>query len=380
MEKQLERRQEAEPVTYSTRIEQIWGRARADQEKAASLPHVVKFREIPWAQNATTYQKDYCGAGGIPARLSEVPIHTIDVLEQIVFPGGRSGKHRHFMEALFYIMEGEGYEIHDDIKYPWQAGDIMCVPSYCIHQHFNARPDQPARLLFSVPLAYELSGLAFIEQIEMHQAYQLGEGATFLRGTQGEVIGYRNDEGQEIYFSAVDMEFQNMMEAKGASRPVEEPGNTYDRYLKTLEEQTQRRQSVPHVVHGDQLPWEDTPMGRLKYYLSPYQPSPLLLYDAYVQELPPGGRSGKHRHVGEEVHKILDGKGYDIHDETRWDWEAEDIVFVPINTVHQHFNADPQRPARFLVIQPRLYHYMGFGGIEHFEDAPDWDAPANRKA
>ena len=104
--------------------------------------------------------------------------------------------------------------------------------------------------------------------------------------------------------------------------------------------------------------------------MSPYTPGPLLLYDAYLQELSPGGKSGKHRHVGEEVHKILSGKGYDIHDGKRWDWDTEDVVLIPNNTVHQHFNADPRHPATFLSLHSRLYHYIGHGGIEHLEDAP----------
>lgn len=70
------------------------------------------------------------------------------------------------------------------------------------------------------------------------------------------------------------------------------------------------------------------------------------------------------------MHKILKGSGYDIHDGVRWDWEAEDVVFIPPNTVHQHFNADPQNPALFVSMQSRVYSFIGHGGIEHLEDAP----------
>jgi gentisate 1,2-dioxygenase len=371
MERQLERRREPEPVTFARHIENLWERLENIKKGAETLPHVVKFNDIPWTQNAMTYIKLYTGEAGLPSRLTRVPIRTLDLREQILFPGGKSGKHRHYMEALFYIMEGQGYEIHDDTKYPWEAGDLMCVPTYCVHQHFNTT-DKPSRLFFSIPNVFELLGLSSIEQIEIHERYQAPPDATTLYGPSGEVIGYKTPDGKEFRFGAVDLEFLKLMEDKKGAAFTAEPKDNYDFYLKTLTEQTGWRLKVPHVVHGKDRPWEDTRMGRIKYLAHPNVPSGLQMYDAFIQEIPPGGRSGMHRHVGEEVHKILEGKGYDIHDGVRWDWEAEDIVCIPINTVHQHFNADPKRPARFFSQQSRLYHYVGHGGIEHMEDAPEY--------
>ena len=62
-------------------------------------------------------------------------------------PGGTTQKHGHVNEAAFYILDGRGYEIHDGIRYDWQAGDIAIVHNNCVHQHFNGDPDKPARLL-----------------------------------------------------------------------------------------------------------------------------------------------------------------------------------------------------------------------------------------
>jgi gentisate 1,2-dioxygenase len=371
VEKQLERRPEPEPVQFSRSIEDLWDRLEKEKNMVGGMPHVIRYSEEPWEQNAMTFVKHYTAPTGFPGRLRRVPLHTLDLLEQIIFPGGKSGKHRHYMEALFYIIEGQGYEIHDEIKYPWEAGDLMCVPTYCVHQHFNPT-DQPARFFFCIPHAYELMGLASMEQIEIHTNYQPPEGAQTLRGPSGEVIGYKTPDGKEFRFGAVDLDFQKLMEAKKAGVFEGAPRNNYEYYLRTLTEQTRWRIQVPHVVSGKERPWENTQMGRLKFLSHPNVPSALLMFDAYIQEIPPGGRSGKHRHVAEEVHKILDGRGYDIHDGVRWDWEAEDIVCIPINTTHQHFNADPNRPARFLSLQSRLYNYGGHGGIEHIEDAPDY--------
>jgi gentisate 1,2-dioxygenase len=370
MEKQLERRREPEPVRRSQAIERWWQRLEEGRKQLESLPRVVRFEERPWVQNAQTFVKNYTGRTGLAGRLTRLPINTFDINEQIIAPASKSGKHRHYTEALFYIIEGEGYEIHDEVKYPWKAGDIMCVPTYCIHQHFNPT-DRPARFFFCIPNVFELMGIGSVEQIELHQNYQPPEGTQLLRGSRGEVVGYKSPDGQEFRFGAVDLELQKVMEAKRGRAHLEEPKDTYDHDIRTLEEEIQWRMSVPHVVRGDERPWEDTRMGRIKYLVHPTLTSGLRLFEAYIQELPPGGRSGKHRHVGEEVHKVLEGKGYDIHDGTRWDWEAEDLVCIPVNTVHQHFNADPRRPARFLSVQSRLYGYIGHGGVEHLEDASD---------
>jgi len=62
-------------------------------------------------------------------------------------PGGRTQKHGHVNEAAFYILDGEGYEIHDGIRYDWKAGDVAIVHNNCVHQHFNASETKPARAL-----------------------------------------------------------------------------------------------------------------------------------------------------------------------------------------------------------------------------------------
>ena len=43
----------------------------------------------------------------------------------------------------------------------------------------------------------------------------------------------------------------------------------------------------------------------------------------------------------------------------RYDWKAGDVAIVHNNCVHQHFNADPLKPARALVIKSKpMYMFM----------------------
>lgn len=77
--------------------------------------------------------------------------------------------------------------------------------------------------------------------------------------------------------------------------------------------------------------------------------------DAHISELPPGGHNHMHRHVNEAIIYILSGRGYSIIEEEgkepiRIEWEAGDLFSPPLNAWHQHFNADPEQPARYLAI------------------------------
>jgi len=367
MERQLERRHEPEPVQIVRTSEENRERYETERRKLQTLPHVLKYDSVPWQVSAQAHRKPFAGPG-MPRRLTQAPICTMELLEQILLPGEHSGKHRHYYEAIFYIIEGEGYEIHDDIKYPWEAGDVMCVPTYCVHQHFNPSADLTARLFFSIPLVFELMNLSHFEQMEWHPNYTIPPESSPLYSNNGEMEGYSFANGREVRFGR-DADYQKFMEGKSYIQFTGEPQNTYQRYLKLLAMQAEHRRKAPHVMRGRDFSWENTEMGKLKYLITPYSQSPLLLFDCFLQELPPGCHSGRHRHVSEEVHKILQGKGYDIHNGKRWDWEKEDVVCIPPDTEHQHFNTDTYSPALFVSFQSRLHQYAGHGGIEHLEDA-----------
>jgi gentisate 1,2-dioxygenase len=77
--------------------------------------------------------------------------------------------------------------------------------------------------------------------------------------------------------------------------------------------------------------------------------------DAHISELPPGGHNNMHRHINEAIIYILSGRGYSIIEEEgqepiRVDWEEGDLLSPPLNAWHQHFNTDPDQPARYLAI------------------------------
>jgi quercetin dioxygenase-like cupin family protein len=56
-------------------------------------------------------------------------------------PEARGQKHGHMNSAVFYILSGHGYDIHDGRKLEYEAGDASIVETACVHQHFNASKD-----------------------------------------------------------------------------------------------------------------------------------------------------------------------------------------------------------------------------------------------
>jgi gentisate 1,2-dioxygenase len=83
-----------------------------------------------------------------------------------ISPGKRSGAHRHMYEEVNYIISGQGYSLIEDRRYDWSEGDVLCIPVFSWHQHFNTA-DRPARFLVhhNRPLMENL-GFMHVEQGE----------------------------------------------------------------------------------------------------------------------------------------------------------------------------------------------------------------------
>ena len=144
------------------------------------------------------------------------------------------------------------------------------------------------------------------------------------------------------------------------------------------------------ILHPADMPWEMSRQGLLKHLINEAMNTRMETVDAYMQIIPPGSRSGKHRHLAEECLYVLEGRGYDLHQDCdveitddyhwkpqdeikRFEWEAGDVIYIPPNTIHQHFNADPARPARLISSINRIFKHSGLNDLEQIEDAPEFE-------
>src|SRR5215471_7753557 len=164
----------------------------------------------------------------------------------------------------------------------------------------------------------------------------------------------------------------------------------YKDLLEHAATQPERMAGRRKILHPEEMPWEMSRQGLLKHLLNEQMNTRMETVDAYMQVIPPGSRSGKHRHLAEECLYVLEGHGYDLHQDCdveitdtyhwrpqaeikRCEWEAGDVIYVPPCTIHQHFNADGKRPARLISCTNRIYKNSGLNDLEQIENAPEYD-------
>lgn len=273
------------------------------------------------------------GPGDDPFLTQTLQVHFVQLP-----PRSSNHGHGHQNEAAFYILEGKGYEIHDDQRYDWDTGDLVLVHTDSVHRHFNPYDETATALVFKAKCAWMYLGL--IQQ-----------------GRSGPV------ENEDKY------------------GPREDWSQIWTPGVKDRKK----------VVKPEHTSWETTPLGNVRVLSSPDRTDVRTFsVDAFELKIPEGSRSGKHWHMADEVLYVVSGGGYSLHWEveaeiaekyhariakepTRHDLKAGDTLYVPQNTVVQHFAADGT-PLLLLSGQNRLFKQLGYDKVHFFESAPEYDA------
>jgi hypothetical protein len=172
-------------------------------------------------------------------------------------------------------------------------------------------------------------------------------------------------------------EFTRTREAE----PEPQPGTTrlYEPQVYEYAIGVRERQRNGRVVVRDQdRPWDMHRQANSKRFLSPLEPE---LQDTITQDWEVfvnsfSERSGKHRHQGGVVIFVLEGKGYTIVDGERHDWEAGDLLLLPMKpggVEHQHFCSDPSNPVKWIAFL--YWPFIYFGGMEltQLESSPQYE-------
>ena len=145
----------------------------AELRRLRAMPRVRKASEITFVDGPQAYSRHY-------VEPKDGITQTFHLHLEEYGPGGRSQKHGHVNEAAFYILDGHGYEIHDGVRYDWSAGDVASVHNTCVHQHFIADPERPARaLVIKTKPMYLFLNMLFQQQVEPRATEPTPEGAGF---------------------------------------------------------------------------------------------------------------------------------------------------------------------------------------------------------
>ena len=155
--------------------------------------------------------------------------------------------------------------------------------------------------------------------------------------------------------------------------------NFWGELLALRDRQRAERKGGMQVLKRRDLPLESNRQGLMRWYMHPeIKDTVLSTYLCFEQEIPPGGRTGRVKFQGGQVIYVIAGRGYTLLDGVKHPWEAGAVINLPLRRggiIVQHFNDDPQAPARFLAVEPNLFACTGVdrgSGFEQLEDAPEF--------
>lgn len=160
--------------------------------------------------------------------------------------------------------------------------------------------------------------------------------------------------------------------------------------LRESQEFRKAYESRLNVVAAEDMPWEHCPDGLIKHLVHEKMNTRECCVEAYMQFLKPGEKSGRHRHMWEEIIFVVEGSGYDLHwdlkfdclDAFHWEWATDpkaygwkrgDYIYVPPFTEHQHVAGDHEE-CRLIVMSNRIVKEMGFNWFDQIENAPSYEA------
>jgi quercetin dioxygenase-like cupin family protein len=248
-------------------------------------------------------------------------------------PRSRANGHGHQNEACFYILDGRGFEMHDGIRYDWKQDDLVFVHPDSFHQHNNPYDESALCLVMKAKSTWMFMGLI-----------QQGRPGPIDRPDE---FGEREEWGR-----------------------IWTPGSVDRKKVVSVEDTT----------------WENTPLGRVRTVNSIAQNNHRQWsVDVYELDIPAAGRSGKYWKMADEVMYIKSGSGYSLHWEVqaeiaekyyarialepkRYDFNKGDTLYIPQNTIAQHFASDGT-PLRMISSQNRLFKHLGYDAVHYFEPA-----------
>jgi len=159
--------------------------------------------------------------------------------------------------------------------------------------------------------------------------------------------------------------------------------NHWDELLKLRDRQREEMRNGIQVIKEAELPLEVSRQGLMRWYLHPsIKDTCLTVLMFFQQEIPPGSRSGRLKFQGGQVMMITEGQGYTMIDGVKHSWRAGDVLNLPLRAdgiIVQHFNTDPNNPAKFVAAEPNWFESVSVDrgcGFEQLEDAPEYSRGA----
>jgi len=157
---------------------------------AQALEESKKFRqEYPQKKNAVKWNEMPMerSADGLIKHIINEKMDTkeycLDIYMQFIPAGGATGTSRHLTEEVAFVIEGNGYDLHYDVKFKcevefqwewettpkkfeWGPGDFIYIPPYCAHKRFNTDANGEARVVVMNSRMMKAIGFDWYDQLE----------------------------------------------------------------------------------------------------------------------------------------------------------------------------------------------------------------------
>ena len=172
----------------------------------------------------------------------------------------------------------------------------------------------------------------------------------------------------------------------GHNRPKEVVWERWQRkrtFVRALEgtygELQEELYNQPRVYSAADQEWRGGPQLFDKSIVNPMKTDIAQSIETHISVIAPKGTGQRHGHMNSAIFYCLRGRGYDIHDGRRFDYEAGDIMVVENGCVHQHFNASEDEDLVLLVMKAKplfLFMHMLFQKIAKYppkEPVPGWE-------
>ncbi len=129
------------------------------------------------------------------------------------------------------------------------------------------------------------------------------------------------------------------------------------------------------VVAEEDREWLQTRQGKLLVYVQSefYTDHVLQSFRVFKHDI--RAHTGKHIHQGGLVIFVLEGEGHTLIDGERYDWEAGDLILLPVKeggVEHQHFNHDPEKGCKWIAFIYSPYWQNLAAEITQVENSPDY--------
>lgn len=153
--------------------------------------------------------------------------------------------------------------------------------------------------------------------------------------------------------------------------------NIYERTLNWLVEWRERAFKRAVVIRGDAVAWEQSRQGRLKFFINRETDDKCLGalrdWNVFLHDIKT--HSGSHRHQGGLVIYVVEGEGCTEVDGETLEWEAGDLLLLPIKPKgceHKHYNKHPGKSAVWIAFIYSPYQDELGKWIEQKEVSPDF--------